>query len=360
MSGTKTITSLEDLRNFVSDEVEDEEFEGGEERKGDQEGASSSQGAGEGDSPRDSEGAVDPRRAEPEQNEPASAQAGEGEAGGEGEQTEWQPNYKFKVLDEEKEFEDFIKPIVNKDNYDKIKEMHEKAYGLDHVKSKYQTTKEDYDKLKEDNTKNIQALGKMGHLIQNKDYGTLFKEMGLSDQDVMNYALERANYHELPADQRQAHDQQVQEQQRLRNLELENQQLKQQQQRSIVQSQEQMLDNYLSSPEIADHVRAFDERAGKPGSFKEEVIRRGAHAYYTQKTQIPVSEAANQVISLYGGKPMNQEAPAAGNAPQANNQPPVYQQKPTIPKMKAVSGQAPAKRMFTSLDELRTYANSLE
>src|SRR5688500_3044500 len=55
---------------------------------------------------------------------------------------QYTPNYKFKVMDEEKEFDDFLKgAIKTKEDEEKLRDIVTKAYGLDAHKKTHETLK---------------------------------------------------------------------------------------------------------------------------------------------------------------------------------------------------------------------------
>src|SRR5574343_1562020 len=64
-----------------------------------------------------------------------STQAEQPEASVEPEVPAYQPTYKFKVKDQELEFDDLFKPLVtSKEAEAKIREFHEKYHGIEEVK----------------------------------------------------------------------------------------------------------------------------------------------------------------------------------------------------------------------------------
>ena len=273
---------------------------------------------------------------------------------------EWTPDYSFKVMDKDHEFDDFIKPVVNKENYEQVRDLYEKAYGIDFVKTKKTELENEINGYKEKETvynQQNQSLGYLGSLIKSKDYHSLFNELKIPDQEIMKYSLDRVNYQDLPPEQKQEYDSNIESKQRLRNLEMQNQQFQSQMQTNAVQARMAELDNHLTSGQMQSAVNEFDQRAGKPGSFREEVLKRGQMAYYSTGKDISVQEAAGEVARLYGFNTETQENEGAGKAQQA----PIQQQsvatsrKPTIPNVRS-GGHSPARKLPTSIEDLKKAA----
>jgi hypothetical protein len=270
---------------------------------------------------------------------------------------EYTPNYKFKVLDKEHEFDDFIRGSVTKENEQKIRELYEKAYGIEHVKTKYNNLKTDYDQalqVKAKYDEQQKALQYLGKMVNNRDYNSLFKQLKIGDKDIINYALERVNYQELPEDQKREYDRNIESRQRLSDLEYQNQELLSQSQNSAAQARDQEINNLLATDQMQDIVKSFDERAGKPGSFKMEVIRRGAMMHQMTGHDPRTEDVVQEVAKLYGHTPGTGTANA-----QTTPQNTVVSAKPTLPKVRAGSN-SPARKLPRSLDDLRKAAAAMD
>jgi len=270
---------------------------------------------------------------------------------------DWQPNYTFKVMDQEREFDDFIKPVLTKDNYDQVKDLYEKAYGIDHVKTKNNTLKEENTRLsgieQKYNGQN-QSLGHLGSLIQSKDWHSFFSELKIPEQEVLKYALDRVNYQDLSPSEKQEYDGNIESRQKLRNLETQNLQLQQTFQQQQLQARSSELDNYLNADQYRDIVNHFDSRAGQPGAFRDEVIRRGQMSYYTYGKDVPTQQVVEEVVKLYGNHVQTQTSPGTENTqgfqPQQQNV--ASNTKPVIPNLRSGSG-SPARKLPNSIDDIR-------
>lgn len=278
---------------------------------------------------------------------------------------EWKPDFgKLKVMDKEFDWDDDLKKVVSKDNYEKLKELQNKAYGLPFVKERYAQAKDEVkiykDRLENEFIPLKKDVDYFNNLVQKKDLYGIFKVLNIADQDIMKYALNRADYHNLPPEKKQEIDQNMEAQSTLTLLEQQNMMLSQQIEQQAVQTRTQELDSYISRPEVAPIAQSFDARVGRPGAFREEAIKRGKLYWHTNQQDIPVNQAVSEVMSLYGAaaqpqQAILQQAPATPAATQTTT----IVSKPTIPNIKA-SGHSPVKSVVKNLDDIRKLASTME
>lgn len=268
------------------------------------------------------------------------------------------PNLKYKVKGEEKEFPEWLKKQITDAEVEKqARDVFERADGLAEVKS-------DRERLVQENTamreqwapivQNVQNV--VGHL-QKGDLDSFFESVNISEAQILKYALHRLQLRENP--------QQLQAYEQTRQMQLQNQQLQDQLQQSqagyqdfAVQTRTMQLDAQLQRPEILTVAQAFDQRVGRPGAFRTEVVNRGA-MYAGVGKDISAETAVSEVLQIIGGSPQP-AGPLAANqgqiapaGPAAANDP-----KPTFPVIRGKSG-APVQKAFTSTDAIRQHAKSL-
>lgn len=271
------------------------------------------------------------------------------------------PNFKFKVLDKEHEIPEFLRGAMKDAATEKqLKELHEKAFGLDVVKPKYQETKKQLDQVRGDYDRTNQEITRLGGMIRKNDLDSFFKALNISEDQVLRYALERVQYRELPLEQRMAVDQQAQERQRLASLETQSQTFEQRYYAEATANKGLQLDGSLAKPEVKSIVDAFDARVGTPGAFRAEVIKRGQLAFYATGQDISVEQAMKEVMVLAGGNVQPGGNPVA--VPEASagipGATPAPAQPPIIPNV-AGRGASPAKRAITSISDIRQRAREL-
>lgn len=182
----------------------------------------------------------------------------------------YQPNYKFTAYGEEKEFEDFAKPLVNKDNEEKFKELFSKAYAFEKMQTKKESLESKIKELEPEYNKLNKGIEVIRTLKEHGDYENLFKVLGMEDKEIANYIIQRHKYQSMTPDERQTYDRQIDA--RMENIQLKNVLAEQQymNQMSIVQDHVSKLDQELSNPEIHDFVGRYDSLNGQ-GAFKQFV-----------------------------------------------------------------------------------------
>lgn len=276
------------------------------------------------------------------------------------------PNFKYKALKEEKEIPDWARTIVtNADMEKRVKDLFTAADGLEPLKQHREQLIAEKKQIEEQWGPIIQNVQQaVGHL-QRKDYDSFFESFGLSEKDILSYALHRIQLRDNP--------QQMQAAETARQLQLQNSQYEQQLQalsggyeKMAVQQRSFELDTYLGRPELLSTVQAFDARVGKPGAFREEVIKRGK-MYAVMQQDIPVETAVSEVLGLIGhGAGQNSQVQAisqnvtggaaAGGQPGENGQ--NQGTKPVLPNIRG-TGTSPAKKSFRSVAELREHARAM-
>lgn len=282
-------------------------------------------------------------------SEPAQETKGAGGLTAETAPEGYTPNYSFKVMNEQKEFDEWAKKVVKDAETEKaVRELYEKAHGLDFVKQdrvklkeEYQTVAKDYEGLK-------------GHLLsagqarQRGDYKTFFESFGVSDEEILKYALKVAELREAGPEAQAKFEAQRQESLRATQLEQENQTMYQQVQSLGVQQRTFELDQALASPEVSQVAQMYDERVGQPGAFRAEVVRRGQYHWYQSQKDLPAMQVAKEVASLFGPLQSPQASQPQATAPS----PVVAAKKPVIPNIQG-RGTSPAQKLPKSIDDLK-------
>lgn len=293
----------------------------------------------------------------------AAAAGTQGQAG-EGVPNPFTPNFKYKVLKEEKELPEWARPFVTSADLEKqFKDTFERADGIESVKQHRDSLLEQNSAMQEEwgpVVQNTQTA--LGHL-QKGDLDSFFEVVGIPEVQVLKYALHRLQLRDNPAALQQ-HEQQ-------RQLQLENQRLQQELQHTsggyqnlAVQTREIQLDTHLGRPEILSAVQSFDARVGKAGAFRAEVIRRG-QAYAAQGVDAPVNQLTEEILSLIGWQGQN-PPPASGQngqgaaAPVVGAEPPATGGKPPVlPHLRGRGTSSPVKKAPRSTDELRQLGRQL-
>jgi len=275
------------------------------------------------------------------------------------------PNFKFKVLDKEHEIDPLFQQLIkDADTEKKIKELHEKAFGLDSVKLDRQSLKEKIEKHYAPLEKTFQGVQKsiqqIDKMIDQGDYDNFFNVLQIPEQKILEWAVKKAQLMGLTPQEQAAYNQQVQERNQLYQLQQQNAEYEEQLFQTQVQARAAQLSQELSKPEVLNVMGSFDARAGVQGAFRNEVIKRGQF-YAHQGVDAPVEQVVKEVLQLVGQvvpqatgpqQPVDNGVGTGGQAPQ--QQPPT-QKPPVIPNVGS-QGTSPAKRVVRSLDDIRALA----
>jgi hypothetical protein len=261
---------------------------------------------------------------------------------------EYVPNYKFKAYEKDFEFEDWARAAIkNKEAEEKARALHAKAYAHDDLREKY-TKVQEY-RTKYDNIeKNISKLEK---LLNTGDVGGFFEGLGYNKetatQMLSKYVLDQINYKEMPEDQRKAFDHQRMVEKKAMTYEEQVTSM----QSKLEEYETRQLDTELSlnlnDPTVSEIVRAYDERMGKPGAFREEVILRG-DSLSRQMGRIAtpkevVAQMADFAKKLIGPLESYQQ-PTVPARP-----------KPALPNIQSRGNTSPAKQRFNNLEDLEKH-----
>lgn len=279
----------------------------------------------------------------------------------------YNPNYKFKVMDKEHEISESFRSIIKDSDSEKlVRELHEKAYGLDVVKPRFNELREKYRNVETEAKNYKDGIGELREHYTRGDFDSFFQKLNIPQEKVLQWVLDKAHYNELPPEQRQILDAKKSAEQQTHSLQKEKAQLQSQYEDAVVQAKAQNLQVALEKGDVRSFSEAFDARAGKPGSFLEEVIQRGELAWYSSrgKVELTPEQAINEVMSRYAGlvQQKSQQAPvipvqgAQGVTPAAA---PQQVKTPTIPNVGGRQSSSVSKSKPRSLDDLKALYNKM-
>jgi predicted nucleic acid-binding Zn-ribbon protein len=289
----------------------------------------------------------------------SSAQAPEAEA-----PAPYTPNFKFKVMDKEHEIDEFVRAAIkDADTEKKIKEIYEKAYGLDVLKPRYQGLREKYQTSTQEVESFKKSIGELREHYQRGDLDSFFQTLNVPQEKILQWVLDKANYEQLPPDQRQILDAKRAAEQQAYSLGKEKQQLMQQHEEVLLQARAQSLQVALERPDVSEFAKSFEERAGKPGSFVEEIIAHGERTYYASQGKIDLTpeQAIKEVMDRWAPfvsqqpmqPPIIPANPGPGAAPQAQRAAPAAPKATTIPNVSGRQTTAVSKAKPKSIDDLK-------
>ena len=268
----------------------------------------------------------------------------------EGQATEaapFSPNWKFNVHDKDYEVEEWLRPVVkDAETEKKIKELYTQAYGLEPVKASRERLQKEHEELKSNYSSLYNDVYEAMSYKQQGDLGGFFQKVGLTDEDVAKYMLEKINRQQLPPEQQRVYN----ELEAKRKAELyqarQLEELQTQNRTMASQQREWEVDQWLARPDVSSIAERYDASNGR-GSFKRFVAEVGVMHHSMYGEDPTVEQAVGVVLKRLGDAYKSQPAPVS-QAPQNNQEKPL----PVIPN---VSGKnvSPTRKALRSVDDLR-------
>lgn len=271
------------------------------------------------------------------------------------------PNLKFRAVDKDHEMPEFLKGAIKDAETEKqLREVFEKAYGLDAVKPKYVETRQKYEELNKTHQTFVQDVQELREDYSRGDFDTFFKRLNIPEEKVYQWVLDKVQYQQLPADQRQVLDARKQAEHRTWTLEKQNQAMQQEYEQKVAEATQTALMAELERPDIKSISQAYDSRpGGKPGDFFQRVVERGEYAWYSKKVALQPRDAIQEAVDLYAYtfKPQTGAVPPGVATPgvAAGGQKKV----PVIPN---ISGRpnSPMKAPIKSMEDIRNRYKQLQ
>lgn len=272
----------------------------------------------------------------------------------------YNPNFKVKVYDKEYEIpEKFRSLIADEASEKEVKEIFNKAYGLDGMKPKYQKLQETYKAVETEFGGLKQEIGKLSKYVQNGDYDSFFNSLQIPEEALKEWMIQKLQRNQLPPDQRAVYDRQQALLHEKYKLEEENQKFKSEFEMKQAEAEQIQLDTLdksineqISRPEIESIAKSFDDRLGKPGAFREEVINRGSLIFQRTGQNPSVEQVVSEVVSILGGASVpvqKAQEPVRGQATLE-----AQKKAPVIPSVGGGSS-SPMKKKITSVDDIKKY-----
>lgn len=276
------------------------------------------------------------------------------------------PNYKLKVMEQEREIPEAFRSLLKDEKSEKeVREVFEKAYGLDYVKPKLEETRKQLGTVSTENNTIKAQINHARTLMSRRDIGGWLDFLQVPRQTMLQWVAEQLEYEGLPADQKANLDARKQAEQRAWQAEDSAASLRSQHEQNLTQQVQMALESCLARPDVAAVAKAYDQRLGKDGSFRAEVNRRGDYAWRSRNELVPPERLVQELMQILGpiGAPAATPAapaattPAPEAAPAAPAQPAAAApaapaRTPVIPNISGRSA-SPLKERVKSVDDIR-------
>lgn len=264
---------------------------------------------------------------------------------------QYQPNFKFKVYNEEKEIDEWLRPLVKDlDSEKKVRDFCERAYGVDGMRSRLNEAREQHKGVEGKYNQIMDGIETLRTHVSNDDFDSFFKVMSIPKERIYQWVARELQAEKLAPEEKQRYNEQMELRRERSSLQKDLQTYKSDNERFQIQAMETDLESALKSPEVNSIMQSFDARAGRVGAFRDRVINELTILEFTTGKTPRASEGVERLLGLM------QYSPSQVNTPQGNPQP-TQIEKPVIPNLKSKASISPVKKAPQSLQELRDFAS---
>lgn len=211
------------------------------------------------------------------------------------------PNFKVKVMEQERDIPEILRPLMKDEASAKaIKEIMEKAYGLDYVKPKLEETRTQLGQVSGENHQIRGQIQNAVELFKRRDIDGWLKALGAPQEIILQWVADKLEYSKLPPEQKEILDSRRAAEERAYTAERQAGQYQQQHEQNLTQQVQMALDSVLARPDVDVVAKAYDTRTGRPGSFKAEINRRGDYIWKTTNKLTPPDQLVQELMTLVG------------------------------------------------------------
>lgn len=202
----------------------------------------------------------------------------------------YQPNFKYRAFQEEKEFPEWARSFVkSKDHEENLRSLLCKADGLDGLKPKYQELRNQHGDL----STRWSTLAKYAK----DDLHSFFEATGIERQRLVDWLIKSEETQRDP-ERKQAWESQRAAELQQRDIQSRFDSQQSQLEQVMAQNHQIELRTVTTDPDVSSFAKAFDEKLGE-GAFLAHVYNVGnTHFLETKKNLSPV-EAVSTVIRQY-------------------------------------------------------------
>ncbi len=265
---------------------------------------------------------------------------------------QWAPNFKFKSGGKEHEIPEFLRSVVKDAETEKqIRELHEKAYGVDANNRNLESTRREVEHYQKtimpqfDNMK--RSVDSVVNFKKNGDLDSMFEYIGIPQEAVAKWMYNKLQLQDLPPEQRAIHENERALQKRAYEQEQQIQTLKQTQEQYQLQSRATELQTALARPEVQAAADSYNSRMAQPDAFWQFVCQQADYMERTSGQRVSADAAIQQTMRILGTAIMPPQAAPSPQAPQGNVAPPI------IPNVTGARNTSPTKKMSKSIEDLR-------
>ena len=268
-----------------------------------------------------------------------------------GELVEYEPNFSYKVKDEERQFDERLRKVISdKETEEYIRDLYTKADGLDTYKQKLEDRESKLAEYERKVSELVNGYQQLKTLRDEGNYRKLMSSIGLDDEAVLNYASSLIEEMNMPEEQRQIIQKNREYEERMEALnnklatyESKVQSFEEISTQNLIKSQMDELQGYVNSND--DVAKVLKE---KGLDLTQEVLAHGLMVTRQTGVEPSVKEAFDAVVNKYKQFVTSPQEAVADI---------VKNRAKTLPKIKASKESGHVEVM--TLDKLRAMANKI-
>lgn len=258
---------------------------------------------------------------------------------------EYTPNLTYKVKDEERQFDDRLSGVINnKESEDYFRDLYTRADGLPSYKEKVSSMEGELGEYRSGYNNLYNGYNKLRELRDSGDVRNLLGNLGVSDDQVLDYAISLAKEDTLPEEQKQLIQKEREYAARVESLEKQVHNYESVAQTTAMDNEYRQLDNELSRPDLAGQMDVLRQKGLDPKSM---VLYHGTQMTSQNNGVEPtIAEAVMATLNAYAKMPAQPE------------QVRVVQREATLPKASRASG-SPADSGIRSIADIEKIRNQM-
>lgn len=258
------------------------------------------------------------------------------------------PNFKYKAALQEKEVEEFWRPLIkDAESEKKVKALFSRADAFDYMSEKKGHFEKQFNDANQYYGEMQGTVQKFNTAIKGDDLSSAFRIAGISKDQVFKWTQQQLQIMDLPPEQQAMYAREQQAQQQKSVLEEQIAGLQSRFEDQAVQTRTMRLEQSLLRPDVARFAETWDQNAEQPGAFREFVVQEARREWFETKQDIAPEQAIERVMQRFG-RLLN-----VGNAPSTTV--PAAAPRPAPPVIPNIQGKAasPIKKVAKSMDELK-------
>lgn len=262
---------------------------------------------------------------------------------------EYEPNLTYKVKDQEKQFDERLIPALkDKESEEYIRDLVTKSEGLDSYKEKYSALESEAQSYYNQAAQLTAGFKALQEFRDNNDFNKLQQALGISKDQVVQWALGIAEEDALPPEQQEAIRKQREQEAKIEMYERQQREWEEQQHDQLLNSQVSELQQLAQTEKVRPLVEAMKDFQD---NFYDRVIATGRYIYEMTGKEPAVSDVVNRVF---------EQNKYLIEKPQQMEQPQQQREKPkTLPRVGGSSTSRASQPKIRSLEQLKALADSI-